>query len=80
MLPWVGDTICTKNMQTLFILHTFRVHNDVANTGVQSKQISDERFWRYNTCNKEEGMLSNFYNYIFALYKQLGCISDLANA
>jgi hypothetical protein len=53
------------------------MHNDIANTEVQAKQVSDQRFWRYNDFEKEKGVLSKLHDHIFIVHKQLGTISTL---
>ncbi len=73
-----GDDICMINSGNIFFSsQAFRVHNDVGNTVVQLKQNLDQRFWRYNTINREKGMLSNFHNHKFVVYKQLCLILTL---
>jgi hypothetical protein len=61
-------------MQPLFSgSHAFRVEWG-ANTGVQSKQNLKERFWKFHVFNEEKGMLCKFHNYVFVVYKLLGCV------
>jgi hypothetical protein len=73
-----GDKICMKDPAKNFVSsQAFRVHNDIANTGVQSKHNMDQGFRRYNTFNKEKGVLPNFHDHISVDYKLLRCILTL---